>query len=129
MPIARRGGLYVCAWHSALPSQVRILALLEVSEEVHSTGYSREDICDWVGKTLREPDYVVADHLGHISRLDRQFGCRRIGFGRPDLLRLGQKKTAPLGGRCGFYGLRMAGYAWRFFNSWSMASMKSSVER
>lgn len=34
-----------------------IQALLEANQAVRFTGHSREDIYDWIGKTLREHDY------------------------------------------------------------------------
>jgi len=36
----------------------QIQGLLEASQEVRFTGHSREEIYEWVGKTLREHDYA-----------------------------------------------------------------------
>jgi transposase len=64
----------------------QIRALLEASQEVRFTGHSREDIYDWVGKTLREHDYAKQGREG--KGLLRSYVAKMTGQSRAQATRL-----------------------------------------
>jgi hypothetical protein len=64
----------------------QIRALLEASQKVHFTGHSREDIYDWVGKTLREHDYAKQGREG--KGLLRSYVAKMTGQSRAQATRL-----------------------------------------
>lgn len=66
----------------------QIRALLEASQEVEFAGHSREDIYEWVGKTLREHDYanqgreakgVLRSYVAKMTGQSRAQATRLIG--------------------------------------------------
>lgn len=64
----------------------QIRALLEASQEVRFTGHSRDDIYDWVGKTLREHDYVKQGR--EAKGLLRSYVAKMTGQSRAQVTRL-----------------------------------------
>ena len=64
----------------------QIQALLEASQEVRFTGYSREEIYAWVGKTLREHDYAKLSREG--KGLLRSYVAKMTGQSRAQITRL-----------------------------------------
>jgi transposase len=64
----------------------QIRALLEASQEVRFTGHSRDDIYDWVGKTLREHDY--ANQGREAKGLLRSYVAKMTGQSRAQVTRL-----------------------------------------
>ena len=64
----------------------QIRALLETIQEVRFTGHSREDIYDWVGKTLREHDYAQQGREG--KGLLRRYVAKMTGQSRAQVTRL-----------------------------------------
>lgn len=70
----------------------QIRALLEASQEVRFAGHSREEIYDWVGKTLREQDYAK---LGRADKgLVRSYVEKMTGQSRAQVTRLIAKYVA-----------------------------------
>ena len=70
----------------------QIRALLEASQEVRFTGHSRDDIYDWVGKTLREHDYAKQGREG--KGLPRSYVAKMPGQRRAQSTRLFGKYLA-----------------------------------
>ena len=64
----------------------QIRALLEASQQVRFTGHSREDIYEWVGKTLREHDYAKQGREG--KGLLRSYVAKMTGQSRAQATRL-----------------------------------------
>jgi transposase InsO family protein len=64
----------------------QIRALLEASQEVRFTGHSREDVYDWVGKTLREHDYAKQGR--EVKGLLRSYVAKMTGQSRAQATRL-----------------------------------------
>lgn len=70
----------------------QIRALLEACQEVRFAGHSREEIYDWVGKTLREHDHAK---LGREGRgLLRSYVAKMTGLSRAQVTRLIGKYVA-----------------------------------
>ena len=70
----------------------QIRALLEASQEVRVAGRSREETCDWVGKTLREYDYAKQGREGR--GLLRSYLAKMTGQSRAQVTRLVGKYVA-----------------------------------
>ena len=62
----------------------QIQELLKASVEVRFTGHSREEIYEWVGKTLREHDYA---HQGREAKgVLRNYVAKMTGLPQPACL-------------------------------------------
>ena len=70
----------------------QIRALLEASQEVRFAGHSREEIYDWVGKTLREHDYAKQGR--EAKGLLRSYLAKMTGQSRAQVTRLIGKYVA-----------------------------------
>jgi transposase len=70
----------------------QIRALLEASQEVRFRGHSREDIYDWIGKTLREHDYAKQGR--EAKGLLRSYVAKMTGQSRAQVTRLIGKYVA-----------------------------------
>ena len=70
----------------------QIRALLEASPKVRFSGHSREEIYDWVGKTLGEHDYVRQGREG--KGLLRSYVAKMTGQSRAQVTRLIGKYVA-----------------------------------
>jgi hypothetical protein len=70
----------------------QIRALLEASQEVRFTGHSREDIYDWIGKTLREHNYAKQGR--EAKGLLRSYVAKMTGQSRAQVTRLIGKYVA-----------------------------------
>ena len=70
----------------------QIRALLEASQEVRFSGHSREEIYDWVGKTLGEHDYARLGREG--KGLLRSYVAKMTGQSRAQVTRLIGKYVA-----------------------------------
>lgn len=70
----------------------QIRGLLEASQEVRFAGHSRDDIYDWIGKTLREHDYAKQGREG--KGLLRNYVAKMTGQSRAQTTRLIGKYVA-----------------------------------
>jgi hypothetical protein len=70
----------------------QIRALLEASQEVRFAGHRREEIYDWVGKTLREHNYTQQSREG--KGLLRAYVAKMTGHSRAQVTRLIGKYAA-----------------------------------
>lgn len=64
----------------------QIRALLEASQEVRFTGHGREEIYEWIGKTLREHDYAKQGR--EAKGLLRSYVAKMTGQSRAQVTRL-----------------------------------------
>lgn len=64
----------------------QIRALLEASQEVRFTGHGREEIYDWIGKTLRDHDYAKQGR--EAKGLLRSYVAKMTGQSRAQVTRL-----------------------------------------